>query len=345
MKDPFPALRTFFPMRRRLFHSRRRCSRTALLGLAGGAFLLGSCGEKPAGSGQPAAPPPVTAPSSSEGADGSPGASAGDGKAKPKASAGAERVAGAVMPAIPPTGKTPASWQGRSAADEEARLRKEGKWDEAKVAFFEEWGAVDPVSALYAARTGEKGSITVCTSAAVAGWASADEAAARAWISQQPENYERTLYTRAVLEAFADGKAKLPEGWKSLSGWVTEQLPVPGFALTAAVYVDRWAGEDRAAAYAWTGAHIPDRAARETVLTEQMRLAATRGNEALGAVAEWLKAAEESLFRDELTLAYIREAARLDPVSTRQWAATIGDETLRKLAEEICAAETPPAGQ
>lgn len=338
VKPPFSAL----CMRRSILSFRR--SSLFAAGLAGSALLCASCGEKPTVSGKKTVPSAAVEPSAAEGREGAPPAP-GDKTAESKspAAAAADLVAGAVMPTTPPTGKTPAAWEGRSAAEEEARLRKEGTWDDAKVAFFEQWGAVDPVSALYAARTGEPGSITVCTSAAVAGWASADEAAARAWISLQPVNYERTLYARAVLDALAGGKSAPAGGWKSLSGWVTEQLPMPGFAQTAAVFVDQWAGEDRAAAYAWTAAQIPDRVARESVLTEQMRLTATRGNDALGAVAEWLKAAEEGLFRDELTLAYIREAARLDPVSTRQWAATIQDETLRQIAEEICAQETPPA--
>lgn len=240
-----------------------------------------------------------------------------------------------MAPALAKTGKFPEAWGGRSAEQEEKRLRDAGQWVAGRSEFFEKWGAVDPAAAIAASRATDRDSLTVSTAAALTGWAAKDPAAAKAWVNGQPENAERTAFVKAILEAGNEGKLP-PFTPSEMAAWLGGQLALPGIQPAVASYVESWSRQDREAAAAWTADAVPESALRSRIYEAIMRGAGAGKGEGLAPVAQWLQARPEGLPKDELLHAFVKEAAPRDPATSSGWAALIQDESLRASAQKIC---------
>lgn len=235
------------------------------------------------------------------------------------------------------SGSYPEAWDGRSAEEEEARLRESGEWPLGKLDFFEAWGEVDPVSALNAARETDRDSITSATVAALRGWAGKDPVAARDWVDAQPETAERTLYVRGMLEA-----EELGEGdalaWDERGRWLANQVDLPGVHPVLVEHLVSLGTQDREAALLWMKDAVVKPEQRQLIADLWMRhdFAA---DESLGSTTEWLEKHEDGEVKDAMLFAFVKEAVRADPATALRWAELIGAEELRAAAEALCEPE------
>ncbi|MES2709714.1 MAG: hypothetical protein V4726_24155 [Verrucomicrobiota bacterium] len=243
-----------------------------------------------------------------------------------------------MIPGVRETGRLPAVWDGRTAETEEKRLRDSGRWESGREAFFQEWGRVDPAAAIKASRVTDRDSLTVSTAAAVAGWATADAAAARAWVSSQPENAERSAYVQAILETAAAGGLPKPTPGET-AAWLGGELALPGIGPAVISFVTGWAAADRDAAAQWTADTVGDPALRAGIYEALMQWPAAPGQpgDFLARTAQWLRTRPEGPGRDELFFAFVKEASPHDAATSARWASLIQDENLRTRALKICA--------
>lgn len=237
-------------------------------------------------------------------------------------------------PTAKATGKLPDSWQGRTAVDEEKRLRDTNEWTSGKMEFFLAWGAVDPVAALNAARNSDRGSITVSTTAALQGWASVSPDAARGWVDAQPVNAERTQYVRALLESEAI-KDMDAVAWEQRGSWLASQVELPGIYAVLGEQVSAWSEVDHEGALRWVEDELKDSPQRQTIIDQWMQQNFAT-DEALAKTTEWLQGYEKGELRDAMLLAYVKQAVYADTAVAKQWSNLIEDEDLKKQASAVC---------
>lgn len=244
------------------------------------------------------------------------------------------RSGAVLMPEGKGTGGLPAAWEGRTAQEEEARLRQSGGWEAGYALFFEQWGKADPVAAIAASRNTDRGGITFATAAAAAGWAAVDLKAAMAWVQGQPANAEHAAFTAAVLRVANPGG---PGGqdYELMAEWLGNQVRIPSLQPTVDRFVRSWSQSSREAAVDWTMARITDESARSSILSGVVQDSVNTGPDGFAKTGNWLLALPPGLERDELLVAFVREAAQHDPAASAKWAAQIGNGILRQRAEKM----------
>lgn len=304
-----------------------------------------SCGDKPQGTTVSTKIPSTVSPGSfpsSHSGNHDPAALPGSGGKNAETPVRPSALAAPAAPGVRETGRLPAAWDGRTAEAEEKRLRDSGRWESGREAFFQEWGRVDPAAAIKASRLTDRDSLTVSTAAAVAGWATVDAAAARVWVSSQPENAERSAYVQAILETAAGGAPESTPAEKA--AWLGGELALPGIGPAVISFVTGWAAADRDAAAQWTADTVGDPALRAGIYEALMQRTAAPGQPGnfLAQTAQWLRTRPEGLGRDELFFAFVKEASPHDPATSTSWAALIQDENLRTRALKICADAVRP---
>jgi hypothetical protein len=239
-----------------------------------------------------------------------------------------------VAPKAKETGLLPNVWAGRSAQEEEARLRANDLWREKKLAFFREWAEVDPKAAIEAARNTDRDSITVCTVAALQGWYKNDPSTARAWVDTQPENAERTTYVHSILASEAPEVVDAV-AWEQRGQWLSGQLSLPGIYAVISEQVSQWSVIDREGAVQWMEAELAESIHRQQIV-DQWMVGQFSTDERFADTTQWLQNYAQGEMRDAFLLSYVKQVVNADAAVAKQWADLIQDEKLREHASALC---------
>jgi hypothetical protein len=223
---------------------------------------------------------------------------------------------------------------------------------ERKKLFCYAWGQRDGAAAIEFTRTQPGAGKVAALGAALAGWASRDPEAAKAWIASRLEPGEQLMYSWALVEGWArkDPAAateyalsmkELPNAGRFIQTIALEQvrrnapgagawamsLP-PGSLRETAVQeiATNWGRSSPRAAADWArtlpGANLAVPALKNAT-TEWAR------QDALAAGA-WLDQLPPSTLRDHAVASYCQVLAIEDPNAINQWAQTINDSALRE---------------
>ncbi len=233
-----------------------------------------------------------------------------------------------------------------------ARPGRSVEIDERKRLLGYRWGQIGGAEAVkFALAQSGQGKIAVITSA-VAGWASVDPAAAKAWIERQSEPGLAGVLASGLVEGWARQDLAgvtgfvlgLPAGQSSeqmmrtvasgqlrqnAGGALSWALELPDSPLkTAAIdeVAARWAWADPAAALAKV-TQIPDPAQMQSTTATAMAIWARTDPEA---ASTYLTKMGDGTAKDQAVAAFSQTGAAENPAASAIWAATISDATLRE---------------
>ena len=167
-------------------------------------------------------------------------------------------------------------------------------------------------------RDGDRRSITVCSAAAVRGWAKSDPNQAKAWVASQPRNAERAAYVGSLFKVMSESD-EIPD-IADQARWLEGELTTPGIGSVVNPFVHRWVGEDIPAAMAWVNASYKEHGPRKKVLQNIVRSSSEYSDAHFDRLADAIQNMEPGLAQDEVTWALVREVATQASDAARQWA-------------------------
>lgn len=251
----------------------------------------------------------------------------GEDKARSLSASLRQPAGGKSLEAIPNlSSKTSTEWEGRTAEEQKSHLLSEELWTDQILNFYQQWGTADPGAALADARTGEVGSITARTAAAVEGWATVNPHAPMAWIDRQANNAEKLVYMQALIRSTKEELWLQPELY---ADWIAEAVDTPGSSLLLGDFAGQWLEKSDGNGLAlWLESEEMADEVRTTFVERFVASQMVDQGKSEG-LAKWIEARPQGEMRDGLIVNFIKQGVGIDAAACKPWAVQIQSEGRR----------------